>query len=80
VREFLETLSMLSVAYVATAVVLTRRSYEQVLVFGLFGMTLTILLIVLQAPDVALSELVVSVAIYPMILLLTLRKISRRSE
>ena len=57
------------------AVVTARDPLRQVLVAGLYGLVLVLLFVVLQAPDVALSELVVSSVAYPFILLVALAKI-----
>jgi uncharacterized MnhB-related membrane protein len=61
-----------------TAVVLTRDPKRQVFVLSLFGMSLTVLFLVLQAPDVALSELTVGAAALPLMLLVALANIHER--
>ena len=43
----------------STAVVLTRDVLKQLVVNGLYGLVLTLVFVVFQAPDVALSMLVV---------------------
>jgi uncharacterized MnhB-related membrane protein len=63
------------VAFAATAVVLTRNPVRQMIVFSFFGLTLSLLFLVLQAPDVALSEIAVGSAALPLILLVTASKI-----
>jgi uncharacterized MnhB-related membrane protein len=63
------------VAVAGTAVVLERDPLHQVMVFGLFGMLLAVLFLVLQAPDVALSELVVGAVLLPGLVLFTLVKV-----
>jgi uncharacterized MnhB-related membrane protein len=45
------------------------------MVLGIFGLALTILFFTFQAPDVALSEIVVSGVGMPVIILAALRKI-----
>ena len=50
------------------------------MVLGLFGISLTLLFFVLQAPDVALSEIVVTTVGLPLIILAALRKIRRQDE
>jgi energy-converting hydrogenase B subunit D len=62
----------------ALAVVTTRDPLRQSLVGGLYGLTLAVLFMVLQAPDVALSELVVSSVALPFILLTALAKLRGR--
>lgn len=65
-------------AIVATAVVLTREPRRQVLVLALYGLVLTILFMLLQAPDVAFSELAVGAAAVPLMLLITLAGTARK--
>ena len=50
---------LLLVALAALAVVATRDPLRQAMVASLFGLILGILFFVLQAPDVALSQIVV---------------------
>jgi energy-converting hydrogenase B subunit D len=65
----------------ALAVVATREPLRQMLVLGLYGLALAVLFVVFQAPDVALSELVVSSVAFPFILLTALAKMrGRRRE
>jgi uncharacterized MnhB-related membrane protein len=63
------------VAVGATAVVLTRDPLRQVFAFAVYGLFLTVLFLLLQAPDVALSELTIGSAALPLILLVTLAKL-----
>jgi energy-converting hydrogenase B subunit D len=56
----------------------TRDPLRQTLVAGLYGLALAVLMVVLQAPDVALSEIVVSSVASPFILLTALAKLQRR--
>lgn len=53
----------------ATAVVLTRNPLRQIVVNGVYGLILAITFFVFQAPDVALSMLVVSAVAYPLVVL-----------
>jgi uncharacterized MnhB-related membrane protein len=72
--------ALLLVAATATAVVLTPDALRQALVLGIFGLTLTLLFFTFQAPDVALSEIVVSSVGLPLIILLALRKIGEQER
>jgi uncharacterized MnhB-related membrane protein len=72
--------ALLLVAATATAVVLTPDALRQALVLGIFGLTLTLLFFTFQAPDVALSEIVVSTVGLPLIILLALRKIGEQER
>ena len=66
------------VALGGLAVVAARDPVRQALVTGLYGLTLVVLFVVLQAPDVALSQLVVSAVAFPFILLTALAKMRDR--
>ena len=60
------------------AVVTARDPLRQTLVAGLYGLALVILFVIFQAPDVALSELVVSSIAFSFILLAALAKLRGR--
>jgi uncharacterized MnhB-related membrane protein len=68
------------VALGGLAVVLARDPLRQALVFGLFGLGLGVLFVIFQAPDVALSALVVSALAFPFILLTALTKVGGRDR
>jgi energy-converting hydrogenase B subunit D len=72
----LQIAALASVALGGTAVVLAPDPLRQVLVLGIYGLSLTMLFFVFQDPDVALSEIVVSTVGLPVMVLLALRKIS----
>lgn len=74
----LQAVTFVLVALAAPAVVSVRDPLRQTLVAGLYGLTLVILFVVLQAPDVALSELLVSSVAFPFILLTALAKVGGR--
>jgi energy-converting hydrogenase B subunit D len=61
----------------ALAVVAARDPLRQAILAGLYGLALVVLFVVFQAPDVALSELVVSTVAFPFILLTALAKLGR---
>ena len=50
------------------------------LVASVFGFSLAILFLAFQAPDVALSQIVVGAVALPAMILLALRKVQRREE
>ena len=64
----LQAIALLFVALGALCVVLARDVVRQALVFSLYGFALVVLFLVFQAPDVALSALVVSGIAYPLVL------------
>ena len=65
------------VAAAGTAVVMTNAPERQAVTFAYFGITLTLLFLALQAPDVALSQLAVGTAFSPLMVMLAIRKIRR---
>ncbi|MET7848826.1 DUF4040 domain-containing protein [Streptomyces avermitilis] len=72
--------ALLLVAAAATAAVAVRDPVRQALVLSVLGVTLAVLFTVMQAPDVALSQLAVGAALTPLLLLLSVRKIGRREQ
>ncbi|HKT44303.1 MAG TPA: hydrogenase subunit MbhD domain-containing protein [Gaiellaceae bacterium] len=63
------------VALGAPLVVLTRDPLRQALVNGIYGVTLVCLFVVFQAPDPALSMLVVSGIAYPLVILAAVARV-----
>jgi energy-converting hydrogenase B subunit D len=81
----LQIVALAAVALGGGAVVAAKDPLRQALVLSIYGLALTMLFFVFQAPDVALSEIVVSTVGLPVMLLLALRKIreherARREE
>ena len=76
----LQLVTILLVALTGLAVVTARDPVRQVVVLGLYGTMLVLLFVVFQAPDVALSELVVSSVAFPFILLSALAKLRGRRD
>ena len=74
----LQGLVFVMAALAATAVVFTRKPLRQIVVNGVYGLVLTIVFFVLQAPDVALSMLVVSTIAYPVIVLAAIVRVRAR--
>jgi energy-converting hydrogenase B subunit D len=66
---------LLMVGAGGSAVVSTRDPLRQAMVASFFGILLAILFFVLQAPDVALSEIVVGAVALPLMILLSLAKV-----
>jgi energy-converting hydrogenase B subunit D len=56
----------------ALAVVLTRDLLRLAIVASFYTLTLVVFFLLLQAPDVALSELVVGTIAYPVVLLVAI--------
>ena len=61
-----------------TVVVLTTDPRRQALTLSAYGLTMALLFMVLQAPDVALSQIGVGTAIVPLMVMLAIRKTERR--
>jgi uncharacterized MnhB-related membrane protein len=61
----------------ATAVALVREPVRQVVVLSGYGLLLSVLFLVFQAPDVTLSELSVGAIALPILVLLALAKVRR---
>lgn len=59
----------------AAIVVFVRRPARQAVALSAYGVLLTVLFLVLQAPDVALSQVAVGSAVVPLIVVLAIRKI-----
>lgn len=68
------------VALAALGVALVQDVVRQAVLYSFFGLSLVALFVVLQAPDVALSELVVSSVAFPLVILAAIAKIARRKE
>ena len=76
----LQIISLVAVLVGGTGVVLTPEPLRQTMVLGVFGFALTFLFFTFQAPDVALSEIVVSGIGLPLIVLAALRKIRQQEH
>lgn len=71
----LQLAALALVAVGAPVVALVRDPLRQVLCFGTFGTALALLFFVFQAPDVALSQIVVSAVGLPVIVILAIAKL-----
>jgi energy-converting hydrogenase B subunit D len=67
--------ALVLVAAVGSLVVLIQDPLRQALTVSLFGILLGILFFSVQAPDVALSEVVVGAVALPLMILLALAKV-----
>ncbi|MCQ4084104.1 DUF4040 domain-containing protein [Streptomyces sp. RB6PN25] len=77
VDEYLIVVALLLVTVSATAAALTRDPVRQAVLLAMLGLSLAVLFTLLQAPDVALSQLAVGTAVTPLLILLTVRKVRR---
>lgn len=76
----LQIVALVIVAFAGTGVVLTREPLRQVIASGIFGLVLALLFMLFQAPDVALSMIVVAGVALPLMLLLALAKMGERDR
>ncbi|MFB7504184.1 Na(+)/H(+) antiporter subunit B [Streptomyces broussonetiae] len=76
-QEYLIAVALVLVAVSATAAALARDPVRQAVLLAVLGLCLTVLFTLLQAPDVALSQLAVGTAVTPLLILLTVRKVRR---
>ena len=75
-----QIVALVAVALGGTAVALTREPARQALVASVYGFALAILFLAFQAPDVALSQIVVGAIALPAMIIYALRKIIRREQ
>lgn len=68
------------VGIAATAVALTDQPDRQAITLSVFGLALTVLFVVLQAPDVALSQLGVGAVVVPLMIMLAHRRVRRHAD
>jgi len=76
----LQLVALVAVALGGGAVVFTGEALRQTMVLGVYGIALTLLFFTFQAPDVALSEIVVTSVGLPLIILAALRKIRQEEQ
>ena len=68
---------LVGAAVTGTAVALTRDPTRQALVLAGYGLVLGLLMVALQAPDVALAQVAVGTAVVPLLVVLTVAKCER---
>jgi len=79
-EQILRATILLFVAVGGSAVVLTRETAAQAMVVSFYGLLLSILFFVFQAPDVALSQLVVGALALPLMILLALARVKKQGQ
>jgi energy-converting hydrogenase B subunit D len=80
VTGILQVAVLAFVAVAGTAVVLARDPLRQALVASFYGLLLGIMFLAFQAPDVALSQIVVGAVALPLMILLALAKVRGGAE
>ncbi len=76
----LQTMILALVAVGGAGVVLTREPLKQAIAISFYGLLLTVFFLLLEAPDVALSQMVVGAVAQPLMLLLALARVRRTNE
>jgi uncharacterized MnhB-related membrane protein len=76
----LQAVALALVAVGGLAVVVARDVVRQALVNGFFGLSLVVLFLVFQAPDVALSAITVSSAAAPLVLTFAIVAVRRQER
>ena len=76
----LQIAALVSVALGGAAVATVSDPLRQTLVLGIYGLALAMLFFVVQAPDVALSQIVISTVGLPVMILLALRKVHEQGR
>jgi len=74
----LQAVLLVLMGVVGTTVVLARDPLRQAIVNSVYGLIGVLLFVVFQAPDVALSELVVGTVAMPLVLLVAILKVRRK--
>jgi energy-converting hydrogenase B subunit D len=77
---FLQFTILSFVAVTATAVVLTRDPAKQAIGISFYGLVMALMFFIFQAPDVALSQIVIGAVALPLMILLALTKVRRHEE
>lgn len=76
----LQIIALAAVAAGGGLLAVMDNPLRQTLVLGVFGLALVFLFFTFQAPDVALSEIVVGTVGLPLILLAALRKVAEQER
>jgi energy-converting hydrogenase B subunit D len=76
-EHVLQIAVLLFVGAGGTAVVLTRDTTSQAIVVSFYGFPLSIMFLLFQAPDVALSQIVVGAVALPLMVLLALARMKK---
>lgn len=77
IGDLLVAVLLIATAATGTAVALTREPTRQALVLSAYGLLLGALMVAFQAPDVALAQIGVGTAIVPLLVVLTVAKVTR---
>jgi uncharacterized MnhB-related membrane protein len=78
--EVMEITVLVMVGIFGTAVVFAREPAQQAVGLSFYGLVLTLMFFVFQAPDVALSQVVIGAVGLPLMVMLALAGLKRRRE
>jgi uncharacterized MnhB-related membrane protein len=76
----LQIVILLFVAAAGAGVVFTREPASQAIVVSFYGLLLGIMFFAFQAPDVALSQIVVGAVALPLMVLLALARVKKQGH
>jgi uncharacterized MnhB-related membrane protein len=76
----LQIVTLVLIAAGALVVVRTREPVAQAIAVSFYGILMAVLFVLFQAPDVALSQIVIGAVALPLMILLALAKIRRQDE
>ncbi len=76
----MQTAVLVFVLITGTAVVLTRNPSSQTIGISFYGILLALMFFIFQAPDVALSQIVIGAVALPLMVMLALAEIRREDE
>jgi energy-converting hydrogenase B subunit D len=77
---FMQALMLIFIAAAGTGVVITREPLRQAIAISFYGLLLSVMFFLFQAPDVALSQLVVGAVALPLMMVLALARVRRNEE
>jgi uncharacterized MnhB-related membrane protein len=77
---FMQGLILIFIAVAGAGVVLTREPLRQSIAISFYGLLLSLMFFLFQAPDVALSQIVVGAVALPLMMLLALAKMRANEE
>jgi uncharacterized MnhB-related membrane protein len=78
--NILRSAVLIFVAAAGTAVVLTHNPLSQAILVSFYGLLLGIMFFLFQAPDVALSQIVVGAVALPLMILLALARVRKQGD
>lgn len=76
----LQAAILVFVAAGGTSVVLTRDPAAQAIVVSFYGLLLAVMFFIFQAPDVALSQVVVGAVALPLMIMLAIARVRKQTN